>query len=139
MMIGSDQLDEDGRRGSGQPADDAAARPPALWRRSARILALLPFLALWVSFGLAADTINVSQKDRQFTPDVLTIKIGTVVHIENDDNVTHHIYVDQPDMHFDSGEQPIGTTVNVPFNNAGSFDVQCAIHPTMHLLVKVVR
>jgi len=86
---------------------------------------------------LAADTFNVSQQHRIFTPDSLTVPRGTIVHIMNDDNVTHHVFVDQPEMHFDSGEQPMGTTVDLRFDSPGTYDVQCAIHPTMHLLVKV--
>lgn len=111
--------------------------------RLLRWFAAVPLLGLVVPMVLAADSvrpppqIDVSQRNRQFSPDVLTIKVGTVLHIENDDNVTHHVYVDQPGMHFDSGEQPVGTTVDLRFDHPGTYDVQCAIHPTMHLLVKV--
>jgi plastocyanin len=60
-----------------------------------------------------------------------------VVRIVNDDKVTHHIYVDTPDMRFDSGEQPVGKNVDLVFDRTGAFPVQCAIHPTMHLEVVV--
>ena len=106
-------------------------------RLSASWLAIVPFLTLGTPIMLSADTINVSQRDRQFAPATLTIPRGTTVHIMNDDNVTHHVFVDQPNMHFDSGEQPIGTTVDLRFDQTGTFDVQCAIHPTMHLKVTV--
>jgi plastocyanin len=86
---------------------------------------------------LAADVVTVSQRHRAFAPDRLEIARGTVVHINNDDNVTHHIYVDSPKMKFDSGEQRIDATVDLHFDEAGTFTVRCAIHPTMRLNVTV--
>jgi plastocyanin len=97
---------------------------------------LLASLAL-ASAALAADTVNVSQQNRKFAPEVLQIARGTTVHIVNDDKVTHHIYIDSPTMKFDSGEQPVGKSVDVVFDRDGSFTVRCAIHPTMHLAVTV--
>jgi plastocyanin len=87
--------------------------------------------------GLAADTITVSQRGRKFTPDSLTVRAGTPVLIANDDRVSHHIYIDQPDMKFDSGEQSVGNEVTLHFDHEGRFSVRCAIHPTMHLDVTV--
>jgi plastocyanin len=81
--------------------------------------------------------VAVSQKNRTFNPDRLVIARGTVVHIMNDDNVTHHVYVDAPTMKFDSGEQPVGSTVDLKFDVDGTFLVRCAIHPTMRLIVTV--
>jgi plastocyanin len=79
----------------------------------------------------------VSQKNRTFNPDRLVVARGTVVHIMNDDDVTHHVYVDSPTMKFDSGEQPVGSTVDLKFAEDGTFLVRCAIHPTMRLTVTV--
>jgi plastocyanin len=86
---------------------------------------------------LAGDAVTVSQHNRRFSPDAVRIERGSLVHIVNDDKVTHHIFVNAPGMKFDSGEQPIGTTVDVLFDNAGTFPVTCAIHPTMRLTVTV--
>lgn len=97
----------------------------------------LVVLTLFAASAALAATVNVSQKNRKFAPDELQIAAGTTVHIVNDDNVTHHIYVDSPTMKFDSGEQPVGTSVDLVFNTKGSFTVLCAIHPTMHLKVTV--
>jgi plastocyanin len=97
----------------------------------------LVVLSLCAASAALAATVNVSQKDRKFAPDALIVTAGTTVHIVNDDKVTHHIYVDSPTMKFDSGEQPIGSTVDVVFDKQGTFTVLCAIHPTMHLNVNV--
>ncbi len=85
----------------------------------------------------AGGSTTVSQKDRAFAPGELSVAQGAVVHIVNDDSVTHHVYVDSPTMKFDSGEQPIGATVDLRFDEKGTFLVRCAIHPTMRLAVTV--
>ena len=87
--------------------------------------------------SLAADTATVSQRGRKFTPDTLSVAPGTEVQILNDDRVSHHIYIDQPDMKYDSGEQSVGNEVTLRFDHEGRFAVRCAIHPTMHLDVTV--
>jgi len=88
---------------------------------------------------LAADGLTVSQRGRKFMPDTLNIKPGESVRIENDDHVTHHVYIDQPDMKFDSGEQSVGTDVTLKFDREGHFAVRCAIHPTMRLDINVAN
>jgi plastocyanin len=87
--------------------------------------------------SLAADMTTVSQRGRKFTPDTLDVAPGTSVQIANDDRVSHHIYIDQPDMKYDSGEQSVGNVVTLSFDHEGRFAVRCAIHPTMHLDVTV--
>lgn len=107
-------------------------------RRLTIFLVTLPLFALLGgAIAATADTLIVSQFHRQFSPAELHIARGATVHIENDDNVTHHVYIDAPDMQFDSGEQPVGKTVDVTFTTVGSFTVLCAIHPTMKLKVVV--
>lgn len=107
-------------------------------RRSANIsLATLLVSALTLTLVLAAEAIIVSQHDREFWPRELKLKRGSVVHIKNDDKVTHHIFVDSPRMSFDSGEQPMGKTVELKFDKQGRFAVRCAIHPLMRLIIDV--
>jgi len=101
-------------------------------------LVAMAVLAAVSATCLAADTATVSQRGRRFTPDTLRVTLGTPVNIENDDHVTHHVYIDQPDMKFDSGEQAVGNAVTLQFDHTGTFAVRCAIHPTMHLDVTVV-
>jgi plastocyanin len=100
--------------------------------------ASLPFfMGTGAALVAAADSPVISQAHRRFAPGELTIPAGTVVHFVNDDNVTHHVYVDSPDMQFDSGEEPVGKAVDLTFAKPGKFTVLCAIHPTMHLKVTV--
>ena len=116
-------------RGSGDPATFGRGR--------------FALAALWLLFcfvtatALAADVFDVSQRNRRFSPDALEVPPGSIVHIVNDDKVTHHIFVDSPGFSFDSGEQPVGKTVELHFDKAGTYPVRCAIHPTMRLQVTV--
>lgn len=94
-------------------------------------------MAATTGFTLAAGLVVVSQRNRQFNPEHLTIAAGTTIRVMNDDQVTHHLYIDSPDMPFDSGEQPVGKSIDLHFDKAGRFLVRCAIHPTMRLDVQV--
>ena len=94
-------------------------------------------MGLGAALVAAADMPVVGQAHRHFLPDQLTVARGTTVHFVNDDNVTHHVYVDAPGLQFDSGEEPIGKSVDLTFGTAGTYTVLCAIHPTMRLTVTV--
>jgi len=87
--------------------------------------------------SIAAETISISQRNHQFAPTTLTIAPGTIITIMNDDRVSHHVNIDQPDMKFDSGEQKVGHDVTLRFDREGRFAVRCAIHPTMRLDIAV--
>jgi plastocyanin len=93
--------------------------------------------SLVVPLVIAAETVIVSQRQREFWPNDLKLERGSIIHIKNDDKVTHHIFVDSPIMSFDSGEQPMGKTVELKFDKRGRFAIRCAIHPLMRLIVSV--
>lgn len=101
------------------------------------ILTLPLFASVGGAIVAAADALTVSQYNRQFSPTQLKLERGSTIHIVNDDNVTHHVFINAPGMQFDSGEQPVGKTVDLTFDRAGNFTVLCAIHPTMRLKVAV--
>ncbi len=122
-------------------AASVKTRPFAAVSKKIYLAAILVALA---AAGFLATTltsshprVTVTQRNRHFLPDAITVTAGTVIHILNGDTVTHHIYVKQPEMNFSSGEQPVGKAVDVLFDQKGVFDVRCAIHPTMHLKVTV--
>ena len=87
---------------------------------------------------MALPQITVSQKGRSFEPAAITIARGDTVVIVNDDaDLLHHIYIESPNFNFDSGDQRPGNRTNVTFPASGTFNVLCAIHPKMKLVVKV--
>ena len=89
--------------------------------------------------GLAVpQQYTVSQKGRAFTPFEVAIKRGEAVLIVNDDlDLRHHAYIHSDKFNFDSGDQPPGSKTSVTFPLDGTFEVLCAIHPKMKLVVKV--
>jgi plastocyanin len=94
--------------------------------------------ALATAMVLAAPEYIVSQKGREFHPGEMTIKRGETIKIVNDDgDLLHHAYIDSPTFSFDSGDQTPGTVTPVVFTIAGTFNVLCAIHPKMLLVVHV--
>ena len=100
------------------------------------------FAAFLVSLGtwaaIAQQSHAVSQKGRQFRPNDITIKRGETLQIVNDDgDLRHHAYIDSDKFTFDSGDQEPGNRTNITFPVTGDFDVLCAIHPKMKLVVHV--
>ena len=95
-------------------------------------------LCLAASPSLAQPKYVVSQKGRQFHPNELTIKQGDTIQIVNDDgDLRHHAYVHSESFNFDSGDQEPGSKTNITFPVRGDFNVRCAIHPKMLLVVHV--
>jgi plastocyanin len=102
----------------------------------------LPALGVFLSFDETAPTgkhYTISQRDRQFHPDALTISVGDIVTIANDDgDLHHHAYVSSRDFNFDSGDQLPGSHTDIVFTVPGQFNVLCGIHPKMRLVVTVM-
>jgi plastocyanin len=113
----------------------------ALWR-ACRPLAVATTAAALIGLGtlvgLALPETSISQKGREFHPGEITIKRGDAIQIVNDDgDLLHHAYIDSLKFSFDSGDQQPGSKTDITFPVAGDFDVLCAIHPKMRLVVHV--
>lgn len=87
--------------------------------------------------ALAARTLTVSQAGKAFSMPALQLHRGDTVHFTNDDRFDHHLFVEAPAFTFHSAEQQPGTAIDVVFTTPGTFDVQCQMHPRMHLAVSV--
>ena len=112
------------------------------FRRARRPIAIAflagALTALGTAMVLAVPDYTVSQKGREFHPGEVSIKRGETIQIVNDDgDLLHHAYVDSDKFSFDSGDQKPGGKTNITFPVAGDFDVLCAIHPKMELVVHV--
>ena len=101
------------------------------------LLLVLTMAALSVTSLVAAEVVTVSQQNRSFTAASLRILRGDAVRFSNEDKFRHQIYVDSPSFKFESDEQTPGTAVEIPFSQAGLFQVRCHIHPKMLLQVDV--
>jgi plastocyanin len=104
---------------------------------AARASVFLLFACMGVA-SAAAETVTVTQRGRMFEPAAIEISVGDTVRIVNDDGeLLHHAYLEDPAFSFDIGEQPGGTSNDVAFPVAGVFNVFCGIHPKMGLTVTV--
>jgi amicyanin len=74
-----------------------------------------------------ANTVEI--KGLAFNPDNITIAKGTTVTWINRDSVEHTVTGDGNDL--DSPILSQGQTYNFTFNETGTFEYQCHIHPTM--------
>ncbi len=81
--------------------------------------------------------VVVSQRDRAFSQHAVQIPRGGSIRFDNDDDFDHQVFVQSPGMSYESDEQAPGQAIRVTFPKAGSYDVQCHIHPKMHLHVDV--
>ncbi len=98
--------------------------------------ALTAVLGAWAAW--AADIATVTQANRKFQPPQVEVARGGTVRFVNDDGqLTHHIYTTSPAFDFDSGEQEPGKTVEERFTVPGTYTVLCGIHPKMRLVVTV--
>lgn len=111
----------------------AALRMAAIVLATSAVLVGIGALA-----GNAKQPLSVSQKGREFRPNDLTVARGDAVQIVNDDgDLRHHVYIDSDNFTFDSGDQEPGSKTSIVFPLIGDFDVLCAIHPKMKLVVHV--
>ena len=99
--------------------------------------AIIAGLMTGAGVALAADPVTVRQSEKTFSPDLLTVERGTLVEFTNEDPYIHHIYIESPDLKFDSGEQRTGRRISIRFDTPGDYSVRCAIHLKMLLRVNV--
>lgn len=109
------------------------------WRRRFACRLALTTAACWVTVGglYAATPVVIEQSGIAFLPKSVTIKAGETVVFLNSDVFGHNVYSDSEGGEFDIGLQSTQAEVSVTFENAGSFILQCRIHPRMRAEVIV--
>ena len=100
---------------------------------------LLSLVGLALAGGALAAEYEVGQKNKAFTKDKLTIKVGETVSFPNQDPFFHNVYSLSPAKTFDLGSYPKGESKPVTFDQPGKVEVECAIHPQMHMVIEVVE
>jgi plastocyanin len=131
-----------------RPADTAAAAPnvetvlaPAPAPAPAPAIAAAPAAAPAAKAETAKvenGEATVGQKNREFTASNVTLKTGEKVKFVNNDTVAHNVIVTSPDGKLrNSGVQEPGQSASMQFDEAGKYDVECAIHPQMRMTVEV--
>ena len=80
----------------------------------------------------------LDQRNVQFVPQVLAVRVGTKVSFPNNDRVFHNVFSFHESNRFDLGLYPVGMVKQVPFDRPGLSRVYCNIHPQMAAYVMVV-
>jgi hypothetical protein len=75
------------------------------------------------------------QKNKQFTPHLLVIPVGSTVQFPNQDPFFHNVFSLFNGRRFDLGLYEAGTTRSVRFSREGVSYVFCNIHPEMSAVV----
>jgi plastocyanin len=96
-------------------------------------------ILLTLTAPVQAATFTVLQKDKQFVPVTLKIKVGDSINFTNEDPFYHNVFSLSDTKNFDLGSFPKGQFKTVVFDKAGKVNVECAIHPNMHLEIEVTN
>ncbi len=84
-----------------------------------------------------AANVTVAQKDVEFQPSRISIRVGDTVTFVNQDRFGHNVFSVTTGGEFDIGLQAAGQQNAVTFRRAGTFEVLCHIHPKMRLEIVV--
>jgi len=79
---------------------------------------------------------SMPNPSKTFDPPILAVSKGTTVLWKNDDSSLHTVTSgtaegDQPGAIFDSSYLAAGNSFQWTFNDVGTFDYYCTLHPTM--------
>lgn len=107
-------------------------------KRKLLTAALLGGVAFVVWAETAGET-KINQKNREFSSAEITIKPGEKVVFQNEDEVTHNVFSTSKANAFTIKVQKPGESSTVDFNEEGTTEVRCAIHPKMKLTVTVKK
>lgn len=76
-------------------------------------------------------TALLDQRNLEFAPHVLAVRVGTQVRMPNSDRVFHNVFSFHDGKRFDLGLYPAGTSKVVTFDKPGLSRIFCNIHPAM--------
>lgn len=106
-------------------------------------------VAVWlVPVDRAADKVppagsgkrpQLVQKDKSFQPDLLIVRVGSVVDFPNRDPFFHNVFSLFDGKRFDLGLYEAGATNSVKFDHPGISFLFCNIHPEMSAVVIAVE
>jgi plastocyanin len=88
--------------------------------------------------AVAARKAVLDQRNLNFSPRVLAIRVGTAVDFPNNDRVFHNVFSFHDGKRFDLGMYPVGATRPITFDQPGLSRIFCNIHPNMAAYVMAV-
>ncbi|MFN7644751.1 MAG: plastocyanin/azurin family copper-binding protein [Burkholderiales bacterium] len=100
---------------------------------------LAGLLLLAFTGGAAAAEYMVTQKNKAFDKAALAVKVGDKVSFKNEDPFVHNVFSLTEPGSFDLGTYAQGQAKGQVFAKEGKFEIECAIHPEMKLLLTVTK
>lgn len=89
------------------------------------------------SGGSAAQSSDaVTIKNYEYSPETISVPVGTVLKITNKDTTPHTVTSKEAGV-FESGPIDTNKTGTIKLTKAGTFTYYCAFHPFMHGTIKV--
>ena len=85
----------------------------------------------------AAVRADLAQSNRQFSPQLAVVTVGSTVSFPNLDPVFHNVFSLSKPRQFDLGRYPAGETRSVKFDKPGVVKVYCHLHPNMAATIVV--
>ncbi len=82
-------------------------------------------------------TVELGQRNRKFTPEVVVVPAGSTVSFPNFDPLFHNVFSLAKAKPFDLGNYPQNQTRTVTFHTPGVVPVFCHLHPNMSAAVVV--
>jgi plastocyanin len=82
--------------------------------------------------------VVLDQRNLQFVPHVLAVRVGTTVDFPNNDKVFHNVFSFRDGKKFDLGMYPKGTSRPIKFDQPGIARLFCNIHPNMAAYVLAI-
>jgi plastocyanin len=82
--------------------------------------------------------VVLDQRNLDFFPHVLVIRVGTTVDFPNNDRVFHNVFSFREGKVFDLGMYPVGALKHITFDRPGLSRIFCNIHPGMAAYVMAV-
>ena len=80
---------------------------------------------------VAVNEVSVTIKDFAFDPADLKIKKGTTVRFTNQDSAPHTVAPDKSGNFAETEVMTTGKSATVKFDDLGTVDYKCGIHPSM--------
>jgi len=71
----------------------------------------------------------MTQERLRFVPSVLPARVGTTIRFQNRDRVYHNVFSVSQARRFDLGKYPPGEAHSVTFDQPGTVQLLCDIHP----------
>jgi len=100
-------------------------------------------VVVWLEDGPAGTRADgaqpvMDQRNLQFLPQVLAVRVGTTVKFPNGDRVFHNVFSFKDGKKFDLGIYPVGAVKHVRFDQPGVSRLFCNIHPKMAAYIVAV-